>query len=114
MLSGIIKVIVIIILLGGIGFVGLSVWSAACSGPNTGQPEIPCKEDAAYSVYIKNTSGLLYTDDYEQRGLVIGSRIFELHGFWEMRGKDFKFVDGDVVLDENIFGEIEIKKRIKD
>ena len=114
MLSGIIKVIVIIILVGGIGFVGLSIWSAACSGPNTGQPDIPCKEDATYSVYIKNTSGLLYTDDYEQHGQAVGSRIFVLHGFWEMRGKDFKFVDGDVVLDEAIFGEIEVKKRIKD
>lgn len=114
MLSSLIKIIILILLVAVVGFVGLSIWSAACARPGTGQPEMPCKEDAAYSVYIKNTGGLILTNDYEQHGQVVGSRIFVLHGFWEMRGKDFKFIASDVALDENIFGEIVVKKRTKD
>ena len=114
MLSSLIKIIILVFLLAVIGFIGLSIWSSACSGPDTGQLEMPSEEDAAYSMYIKNTGGLLFTNDYEQHGQVVGSRIFVLHGFWEMRGKDFKFVDGDIVLDENIFGEIVVEKRDKD
>ena len=113
MLSTIIKIILLILLIAVIGFIGLSVWSNACARPNAGQIEMPDEEDAAYSVYIKNTGGLLYTNDYEQHGQVAGKRIFILHGFWEMRGRGFKFLDGDIVLDENIFGELVIKKRVK-
>ena len=118
-MSTVIKTILLIILLGVIGYVGLSVWSCACGGPSliggdTVKSNMPCKEDATHSFQIKNTGGLILASDYEQHGTTVGSRIFVLRGFWELRGNKFSFVAGDIVLDESIFGKITVEKRTKD
>ena len=76
--------------------------------------EVPCLDDASHSFYINNTGGLVYSTDFEQHGDIVGARIFILHGFWELRGGKFQKVDGDISLDERIFGEITVKKRTKD
>ena len=92
-------------------YAGITVWSCI-GGQNTpGQTDIPEVEEAAYSVYIKNTGNLILTNDYELIGSEVGSRVFILHGFWELRGQDFVYKDGDIVLDEGIFGEITLKRR---
>lgn len=108
----IITIIILIMILLGIGYMGLSVWSS-CQGPNTSTPDMPDSTEATHEFYIENTGGLIFASDFEQHGEKVGSRIFNLHGFWEMRGKDFKFVQGDIILDENIFGEIIVKRRVK-
>jgi len=113
-MSTIIKGIVLVVMLAALLWVGTCVYSNFIAKPDTGQLDMPCKEDAAYSVYIENTGNLLLTSDYEQHGDLAGSRIFILHGFWEMRGQKFKFLSGDIILDESIFGEITVKKRTKD
>lgn len=109
-MSTIIKVIILAVMILAIGYGGLCVYSN-CKAPDTGQPGMPNTEKATHSVYIKNTGGLILTSDYEVHGTEVGSRIFILHGFWEMRGQDFKFVEGDIILDEGIFGEIKVKRR---
>jgi len=111
MLSGIIKVILLIVVLAFLAWVGLTCYSNLIAKPNTGQADIPEKEEASYSVSIKNTGNLILTDDYEVHGSEVGSRVFILHGFWELRGQDFELVEGDIILDEAIFGEITIKRR---
>jgi len=114
MLSGIIKVIIIVAIVGVLGVVvGPCVYYNFLEKPETGQLEMPEIDEATHSVHIENTGGFILTSDYEQHGESVGSRLFILHGFWEMRGNKFKFVAGDVVLDENIFGKITVKKRIK-
>lgn len=77
----------------------------------SGVPEMPEVAEASHSVYIKNTGNLLLTSDYEVLGEEAGSRVFILHGFWEMRGQSFVYKDSDIILDEGIFGEITIKRR---
>lgn len=114
MLSTIIKITILIALVLFIAWAGLCVYRNFIAKSETGRPDMPCKEDATHSFYIENTGGLILASDYEQHGVMTGSRIFILHGFWEMRGSKFKFVEGDVILDENIFGEITVKKRTKD
>ena len=110
MISGIIKLIILVVIIVFLGWIGLSVYSCA-SRQNIGQAGIPDQGEASYSVYIENTGNLILTDDYEAHGQVVGARVFILHGFWELRGQKFAFVEGDIVLNEAIFGEITIKRR---
>ena len=111
LIKGIMWVVLVVVLVGVIGWVGLTVWSCAMDSPTTGQPGVPKVDEASHSVYIKNTGNLLLTNDYEVLGEGIGSRVFTLHGFWEMRGQEFVYKDCDILLDERIFGEITIKRR---
>lgn len=110
MLAKIFMVVILVIVIVFVGWIGLSVYSCFAR-QDTGQPNMPNQEKASYSVYIKNTGNLILTNDYEMHGAEVGTRIFILHSFWELRGKEFKFVEGDVVLNEAIFGEITIKRR---
>lgn len=112
MLSSIIKIIILIAIVGVLALVvGPCVYFNFLEKSEASQPEMPKQDKATHSFYIENTGGLILASDYEQHGEKVGSRIFILHGFWEMRGSKFKFVDGEVILDENIFGEITIKRR---
>jgi len=109
----VITIIIIIIIALGAAWVGLSLWSGGCAGPENNRPDMPNEDEATHSFYIENTGGLILATDFEQHGQEIGSRTFVLHGFWELRGKEFKFIDGDIVLDEHIFGDIAVKRRMK-
>ena len=59
-----------------------------------------------YLVLIKNTGNLLLTNDYEHQG-----NIYILNGFWELAGQKWKYRGYPLVLDEGIFGKIEVKRR---
>ena len=108
------KWIVLIALVLVIGYIGLSCWSSSsCAKPTGDQSNMPDIEDATHEFYIKNTGGLVLSSDYEQHGDTAGSRLFILHGFWEMRGNKFKYVTGDIILNEGVFGEITVKRRSK-
>jgi len=109
-MSTIIKVVILVVMVLAVAYGGLCVYSN-CMGPSTEQPDMPDPGKAAHSFYIKNTGGLILANDYEVHGNDVGSRIFILHGFWEMRGNKFKFVEGDIILNEGVFGEITAKRR---
>ena len=107
----IIKWIILLVILAVIAYVGLVIWTCNVGPNNPNQPDVPKVEEAAYSVYIENTGNLVMTNEYEVIGNEAGKRVFILHGFWEMRGQDFAYKDGELVLDEGIFGEITVKRR---
>ena len=107
----IIKVIILGALLLLIAYVGLVIYSCATDQGDTSQPEMPKSDEAAYSVYIENTGNLILTDDYEVHGSEVGSRVFILHGFWELTGQDFKYKEGGIILQEAVFGEITVRRR---
>lgn len=111
MLSKMIKGIILLILLGLLFMVGTCVYANFIQKPDLGIPELPEPKDAGYSVHIKNTGGLLLTNDIEIFGEDEGSKIYVLHGYWELSGQDFIFRDQDIVLNENIFGKITIRGR---
>lgn len=111
MLSGAIKVIILIGLILLIAYGGLCVYSNFIAKPNTGLPDMPKSDEAAYTVTVENTGKLVMTNDYEVIGSVVGKRVFVLHGFWELSGQDFKYKPGDIVIDEAIFGEITLRRR---
>jgi len=110
MLSNIIKIMVII------GIVLFALWAGTCfygnfATPDDGMPDMPKAEEATHSFMIKNTGGLILSSDYEIFGEEIGKRTIVLNSFWEVRGKDFKYIDANIILDENNFGVIIIKRR---
>ncbi len=111
MLSGAIKVIILLGLIGVIAYGGLCVYSNFIDKPYTGVPDMPKSDEAAYTVTVENTGKLVMTNDYEILGSEVGKRVFVLHGFWEFMGQDFKYKPGDIILDEAIFGEITLKRR---
>lgn len=109
MLSSVIKWLFLIILIVSLAWLGMCVYAVV--NPDTGLPDIPDKDKAQYSFRIHNTGRLLLTDDYEVHGYQVGARVYVLHGFWELSGKDFRFRDRDIVLDEAVFGAITVERR---
>lgn len=104
-----IKWIALIVLIVLLAWAGLCAYSIV--NPDTGLPDMPEPDEAQYSVHIKNTGGMLLTNNYETHGYQEGARVYVIHGYWELSGKDFKFRDRDIVLDETIFGEITVRRR---
>ena len=111
MLSNILKVMAIVAIVLFALWAGTCVYGNFIAQPDDGMPDMPETTEATHSVLIKNTGGLLLVTDYEVFGDEVGKRVYALYGFWEVRGKDFKFVDEDIILDEKIFGVILIKRR---
>jgi len=114
MLKTVLGIIVLIVVVGILALViGPCVYYNFIESPDSGQPDMPDIEQATHSFYIENTGGLILSSDYEQYGQFVGSRLFILHNYWEMRGNDFKLVEDNISLDESIFGKITVKKRTK-
>ena len=66
---------------------------------------------AKYELEIVNTGNVILTDELIQEGNTVGSRVFTLHGVWEVKKTKFRFKDIVLVLDEKIFGKILVKRR---
>lgn len=112
MLSKIIKIGLICLILLGILYFGACVYDnffGKHSPP--GAIEMPGANEATYSLTIKNTGGLIFTNKYEQFGEKPGERIYVLHGYWELIGQEFRYNEKDLVMNEKIFGEITLKRR---
>lgn len=106
----IIKFIIIVALIAFLGWLGACVYSNFIATPE-GTLDMPEAEKAAYSLLIKNTGGILLTNDYDVEGTAVGSRVYTLHSFWEVKGKKYVLKKADITLDEAIFGEITVRRR---
>jgi hypothetical protein len=104
----VVKVIFGILIVGILAYLGSCVYANFFAPDSSTTSNYPDMDKAKYSVYIKNTGNLLFTDSYEIHG-----KTNILHGFWELSGKKYQYRKTDLVLDEAIFGVIEIKQRTK-
>lgn len=111
MFGKIFKGVLLLMLLGLLFLIGTCVYANFIVKPDLGIPGQPDESEAGYSVYVKNTGGLLFTNDIEIHGTVEGSRIIVLHGYWELSGQDFLYRAHDLMLDEKIFGIITVRGR---
>ena len=111
MLSNIIKVLIIISIIAGVGYAAITVYSCVTHEPDTGLPDMPDASEAQYGVHIENSGNLLLTNEYEIYGTEIGSRVIVLQTFWEVSGSKFKYRPTPIVLEEKIFGKITIRRR---
>ena len=97
---------VLLVVLAGVGWVGISIYANFIESPFESSSAMPEKEEAKFTVLIENTNNTLLTAKYEHSG-----NIYILHGFWELVGQDWRYRDTDLMLDESIFGKITIKRR---
>lgn len=111
MISGAIKsvigVLFLIFMVLAIGYV------AACTIGNVqafsgNEYHAPDEQEANYSVRIRNTGNVLFTDNIKREG-----ELLFIKGFWELdkRGKKFVYRDMELTLDMEIFGPVEVKQR---
>ena len=68
--------------------------------------DVPGVEEALYSVVIKNTGNTLFSNDAERQGSIV-----TLEGFWELGKGKYKYNEGTIPLDEDIFGPITVRRR---
>ena len=105
----ILKGLIIIFIVVSLTWGGACVYRNFISSPAIG---IPKPEEAAFIFLIKNTGGVVLSNSYRIKGDGIkGSRIFILDGYWEVSDEKFRFHDGTLTLDEDIFGEIKVGER---
>lgn len=99
------RIVGIIILLGVLLVLGTCYFQNCRK--DTG-PTLPPIDKAGWSVTIKATGEILFTNNY----LKMSERsIYILHGYWEITKKKYVYRDIILPLDEAIFGPIEVKKR---
>lgn len=108
----VIRVMLLIIAVLGFAYLVVSlVGSCVTNQPKT--IKLPEVKDAAYVAIIQNTGKAYLTPNYEQFGTIPGKRTFVLHKFFELTGQSYQLRDRDLILDENIYGQINIKRRDK-
>ena len=104
------KIILWLLIIAAVLFV---TWIAIgiFTGPDDG-PNIPGTDEAAYSLYAEKTGLLIFTDQYAYEDMPVGKRVFNLQqGYWSMGKKDFKFNPSDIMLKEEVWGEITVRRR---
>lgn len=111
----VVRVIFIVLLVVTIAYAGTCAYANffASSPEETSSVKLPSVDKAMYSLVVNNTGTVILTDSYEEFGDKIGARTYVLHGYWELRGKEFRYIPGDITLSETLFGEITMKVRAK-
>lgn len=104
-ISTIVKIFVLGIAIIGLLYFGACVYGNV-SALNSNPLHAPDANDAQYSISIKNTGNLLYSDSVSQDGDII-----TLDGFWTLIGQKWQHKDTIVVLDQSIFGPITVRVR---
>lgn len=94
-----------------IAYFGMCIYGNVKNPDNDTGLEMPSKKDAEYSLVIKNTATVILTDEYEVFGSEIGNRTYYLAGYWELKGNDFVYRDSTITLSEQVFGQIDVKRR---
>jgi len=77
---------------------------------NTVEYKMPEVAEAPYSISAGRNL-LILTASYEQFGQVVGDRIYVCHGYWEMVGIEFKYRSHDIIVSEQTYGAITVKRR---
>lgn len=104
------NVLFILVLVAVLAFVGTCAWQNCRTEPG---PQPPPLEKAEYSVTIKATGLTYYSPEvhtlfWSKNG---ESNRYELKGYWEIVKGKWVFKDIRLILDEKVFGRIEVKKR---
>jgi len=107
----ILRVIMIIAFIAVLSYIGITVYGNFFNSGSDVNVQMPSGSQARYSLVVKNTATVILTNDYEEFGDEVGNRTYLLHGYWELVGSEFRYYDSDIVLSEQIFGEIVLKRR---
>lgn len=102
--SLLLKIVLLIILILGVSFLGLSIFGNVIGSDDT--PKLPDADKARYQFLIKNTGEYIFTDDYSTDG-----GIYVLHGYYELKDGKYRWHDKDLSLNPEYFGLIQVRKR---
>lgn len=105
MITKIFRIAVIGVIIIGLIYTGTCVYANFLQS-EPGDYKLPKISQAQYEVTIVNTNNILYTDEY----VVDGTKLV-LRGYWELTGNKYQVKSRDIVLDQDIFGTIKIKRR---
>ncbi len=94
-----------VLIIAAVGYLVMTILANSCSP--SGIVKTPNLDEAQYSILIRNTGGIILTSDYTDIDGVI-----TIKGYWERRGSKFVYKDKTAVLDESVFGPIDIKPRV--
>lgn len=103
-MSKLVKLIILVVVVCGAVYFGITLYANFTA--SDGKIDLPKYADAKYTVTIENTGGFYLTNKYELIG-----KSYILHGFFELSGRDFKYRDRDLVLNQAIYGPINIRTR---
>ena len=107
----VIRILMILVLIVLLAYGAVCVYGNFFSDKGNIEIEMQRESEARYSLVVKNTATVILTNDFEIFGDEVGSRVYLLHGYWELVGTEFRYYDSDIVLSEQIFGEIILKGR---
>jgi hypothetical protein len=102
----VVKVIFIILMLGVLLYLGTCTYANFFTKPPSNLPDTPGIKEAKYAVRIENTGNVYLTNSYD----ILGKTII-LHGHWELVGKNYKYIKGDLPIDQSIFGPVTVNIR---
>ncbi len=111
MLNKTLKLLAIVGMLVGVAYLGTCAYANFFMPSKTtgNTPPPPKLESAHYSVTIETNGKVLFTDNFEKYGTIQSTYV--LHGYFEQSGREFKFRNHDIILDEKVFGKITVKER---
>ena len=108
MLNALIKVIIIIILLLGLAYGGITIISCANYGKVDGEIKMPSERRASHTIYFENTGGMILADDFIEDQ---AAGVITVNGYWEISGDRYVYKDNNITIDEAIFGPVTVKPR---
>ena len=103
-LSIVLKSMLIIAIVIGVFWFGLSIWGNIA---NNDGPDPPDENKAAYLVVLKATGQQIYTDQVSDSG----NGIYELNGYYELIKNKWVYNDTILPLDKYYFGDITVRRR---
>lgn len=95
---------IIVMIVVGLFYAGISVYANLQT--QLGEYKLPSSSEAKYEFTIRNTGSVLYTDIYSIRGME-----FTLIGYWELVEDKYQYRDRQLILDQQIFGTITVRRR---
>lgn len=99
--AGILVIILMIVAYGGLTIYG------NVKAINDNPFSVPDVEKAAISIRVKNTGLTLFADDAKKTGSIIVINS----SYWELIGNKYKLRKESLILDEAVFGPIELRER---
>lgn len=105
-LSIILKIGIIVVVVIGSIWVGLSIWGNIAEA-QSGAPDMPDISKAEYIITLTATGQRFLTDSWESPA----EGQYLINGYYELDGSKWRWRETDLLLNEFYFGDIKISRR---
>lgn len=105
------KFVAFILICGVIGYGAITLYSCTLGKEKEVDVSGPRTSKVPYELVIFNTGNVILADDYDISIKANGSESYSLDDYWQVKNDKYIFIDAPIVLDEDIFGPIEVRER---